>query len=192
MSDPKSPVSDEATRLRAKVERERKARLEAESIAERATRDLYQTVESLKESNAELQRMREVLEHEVLELSTPVVEIWDRVVALPIIGTLDSDRAQRMMETLLEEVMRKGAEIVIMDISGVPVMDTGVAQHVIKTVQAARLMGVKSIVSGIRPETAQTIVNLGVDWGSIHTRASLRDALRLAFGLLGVRVGAAS
>ena len=192
MADERKDGPDETARLRARVERERKARLEAESIAEKATRDLYQTVESLKESNGELARMKEVLEHEVLELSTPVVEVWDRVVALPIIGTLDSDRAQRMMETLLEAVMSKGAEIVIMDISGVPVMDTGVAQHVIKTVQAARLMGVKSIVSGIRPETAQTIVNLGVDWGTIQTRASLRDALRLAFSLLGVRVSAAS
>jgi len=192
VADERKDGPDETARLRARVERERKARLEAESIAEKATRDLYQTVESLKESNGELARMKEVLEHEVLELSTPVVEVWDRVVALPIIGTLDSDRAQRMMETLLEAVMSKGAEIVIMDISGVPVMDTGVAQHVIKTVQAARLMGVKSIVSGIRPETAQTIVNLGVDWGTIQTRASLRDALRLAFSLLGVRVSAAS
>lgn len=181
-------LEEELKRANRRLERERQARADAEMIAERTTRELYQSVETLKRSKAEIERVKEVWQREVLELSTPVVQVWDKVVALPIVGTLDTDRAQRMMETLLEEVVRVGAEIAILDISGVPMMDTAVAQHIIKTVQAGRLMGIQTIVSGIRPETAQTIIGLGIDWSAISTRASLRDALKLAFQVLRVRV----
>lgn len=179
---------DEITRLKKRLERERRARTEAEEIAEKSTRELYDTVRNLEEANVELERVKQALHREVLELSTPVVQLWDRVVALPIIGTLDSDRAQRMTETLLQDIVDKQAEIVIIDISGVPLMDTLVAQHLIKTVQAARLMGAKTVISGMRPETAQTIVHLGIEWGQIEARSTLRDALRYSFDLMGVVV----
>lgn len=117
---------------------------------------------------------------ELLELSTPVVKLWDGVLALPIIGTLDSARAQVMMESLLDRIASTEAEIAIIDITGVPTVDTLVAQHLIKTVTAIRLMGSDCIISGVRPQIAQTIVHLGVDLGSVTTKANLADALALA------------
>jgi rsbT co-antagonist protein RsbR len=120
---------------------------------------------------------------EILELSTPVIEIWDKVLALPIIGTLDSQRAARLTESLLEKIAADEAEFVILDISGVPAIDTQVAHHLLKTVQGARLMGAESIVSGVRPETAQAMVHLGIEIGTLRSRATLRDALQLALRL---------
>lgn len=117
---------------------------------------------------------------ELLELSTPVVKLWDGVLALPIIGTLDSARAQVMMESLLDRIAATEAEIAIIDITGVPTVDTLVAQHLIKTVTAIRLMGSDCIISGVRPQIAQTIVHLGVDLGAVTTKANLADALALA------------
>ena len=138
------------------------------------------------------QRMRESIierqQHELLELSTPVVKLWKDVLALPIIGTLDSNRTQIMMETLLTRIAETEASIAIIDITGVPTVDTLVAQHLIKTVTAIRLMGADCIISGVRPQIAQTIVHLGVDLGEVTTKANLADALALALKRTGVRV----
>jgi rsbT co-antagonist protein RsbR len=124
-------------------------------------------------------------QQELLELSTPVVRIWDGVLALPLIGTLDSARTQVVMENLLQLIVDTGAEVAIIDITGVPTVDTLVAQHLLKTVAAARLMGADCIISGIRPQIAQTIVHLGVDLGDVVTKASLADALRIALARTG-------
>lgn len=119
-------------------------------------------------------------QEEMLELSTPVVKLWDGILALPMIGTLDSSRTQVVMESLLQRIMETGSEIAIIDITGVPTVDTLVAQHLIKTVTAARLMGAECIISGIRPQIAATIVHLGVDLSGIVTKANLADAFVLA------------
>jgi rsbT co-antagonist protein RsbR len=118
---------------------------------------------------------------EINEISTPVIRVWDGILALPIIGTLDSERTQIIMENLLQEIVNTGSNIAILDISGVPTVDTLVAQHLIKTVSAARLMGAECIISGIRPEIAQTIVHLGIDLNGVQTKASLASALFTAF-----------
>lgn len=117
---------------------------------------------------------------EMIELSTPVVKIWEGVLAIPLIGTLDSARTQVIMETLLQEIVNTGSNIAIIDITGVPTVDTLVAQHLLKTVAAARLMGAECIVSGIRPQIAQTMVHLGVAFGDVVTKATLADAISLA------------
>ena len=117
---------------------------------------------------------------EMLELSTPVVKLWDGILGLPMIGTLDSARTQIVMESLLQKIVETGSAIAIIDITGVPTVDTLTAQHLLKTVTAARLMGAECIISGIRPQIAQTIVHLGVDLGDVITKASLADALALA------------
>jgi len=117
---------------------------------------------------------------QLLELSTPVVRVWDRVVAAPLVGTLDSARAQVVMESLLQAISDDGALVAILDITGVPTVDTLVAQHLLKTVAATRLMGADCIVSGIAPQTAQTMVQLGIDLSEVTTRASLADALAMA------------
>ena len=122
---------------------------------------------------------------EMLELSTPVVKLWEGILALPLIGTLDSRRTQIVMESLLERIVETGADIAIIDITGVPTVDTLVAQHLIKTVNAARLMGTECIISGIRPQIAQTIVHLGVDLQGVVTKATLADAFALALAKSG-------
>ena len=127
-------------------------------------------------------------QQDMLELSTPVVELWDGVLALPLIGTLDSARTQVVMENLLEKIVQTGAGIAIVDITGVPTVDTLVAQHLLKTVAAARLMGADCIISGIRPQIAQTIVHLGVDLGSVITKASLADAFVVALQRTGATI----
>jgi rsbT co-antagonist protein RsbR len=124
-------------------------------------------------------------QQDMLELSTPVVTLWDGVLALPMIGTLDSARTQVVMETLLQRIVETGADMAIIDITGVPTVDTLTAQHLLKTVTAARLMGAECIISGIRPQIAQTIVHLGVDLGNVMTKASLADAFRLALQRTG-------
>lgn len=125
---------------------------------------------------------------ELMELSTPVVQVWEGILVLPIIGTLDTARTQVVMENLLQAIVETASDIAIIDITGVPMVDTSVAQHLIKTVTAARLMGARCIVSGIRPQIAQTMVNLGVTFADITTRASLADALAYAFAQLNMRV----
>ena len=133
---------------------------------------------------ATFQKSREEIIHrqqeEMLELSTPVVKLWEGVLALPMIGTLDSSRTQVVMESLLQRIVETGSEIAIIDITGVPTVDTLVAQHLLKTVTAIRLMGADAIISGIRPQIAQTIVHLGIDLQGITTKATLADALTLA------------
>ena len=119
-------------------------------------------------------------QREMMELSTPVVQLWDNIVALPLIGTLDSERTQVVMESLLQKIVETGAAIAIIDITGVPTVDTLVAQHLLKTVAAARLMGADCIISGIRPQIAQTIVHLGVNLSEVTTKASLADAFAIA------------
>lgn len=125
---------------------------------------------------------------EMAEISTPVIRVWDGILALPIIGTLDSSRTQVVMENLLSQIVETGSSIAILDISGVPAVDSLVAQHLIKTVSATRLMGAECIISGIRPEIAQTVVHLGIDLSGIITKASLASALNYAFNALRLEV----
>ena len=127
-------------------------------------------------------------QQEMLELSTPVVRLWGGILALPLIGTLDSQRTQIVMESLLETIVQTGSDIAIIDITGVPVVDTLVAQHLLKTVSAARLMGADCIISGIRPQIAQTIVHLGVELGNVVTKATLADAFAVALKRRGLSV----
>ena len=127
-------------------------------------------------------------QQEMLELSTPVVRLWEGIVAIPLIGTLDSARTQIVMENLLQTIVETGAGIAIIDITGVPTVDTLVAQHLLKTVAAARLMGAECIISGIRPQIAQTIVHLGVDLGAVITKATLADAFAVALKMTGASV----
>jgi rsbT co-antagonist protein RsbR len=135
------------------------------------------------------QRSREEVirrqQDELLELSTPVIKLWEGVLAVPMIGTLDSQRTQMVMEALLQRIVATGAELAIIDITGVPTVDTLVAQHLLKTVTAIRLMGADCIISGIRPQIAQTIVHLGIDLQGVTTKATLADALSLALKKTG-------
>ena len=134
-------------------------------------------------------------QEELIELSTPVVQLWDGILALPLIGTLDSDRTQVVMESLLERLVATGSSIAVIDITGVPTVDTLVAQHLLKTVAAARLMGADCVISGIRPQIAQTIVHLGVELQDVVTKATLADAFAVALrrtGLTIVRAGTRS
>ena len=135
------------------------------------------TVESFVKSREELIQRQQ---REMMELSTPVVQLWENILALPLIGTLDSERTQVVMESLLHKIVETGAAIAIIDITGVPTVDTLVAQHLLKTVAAARLMGADCIISGIRPQIAQTIVHLGVNLSDVTTKASLADAFAIA------------
>lgn len=124
----------------------------------------------------------------LLELSTPVVQLWDGVLAVPLIGALDSNRTQIVMESLLQKIVETESDIAIIDITGVPTVDTMVAQHLLKTITAAKLMGAKCIISGIRPQIAATIVHLGVELGDVVTKSSLADAFKLALKELEVRL----
>ena len=143
------------------------------------TTEVYQKA---REEVIKLQQM------EMLELSTPVVKLWDGIIALPLIGTLDSSRTNMMMENLLQSIVDTGSGIAIVDITGVPTVDTLVAQYLLKTVAAARLMGAECIISGIRPQIAQTMVQLGVEFRDVVTKASLADALAYAFRQIGCTV----
>src|SRR5512146_244218 len=127
----------------------------------------------------------------MLELSTPVIRLWEGIIAVPLVGTLDSARTQLVMEKLLETLVASGAEHAVLDITGVPTVDTEVAQHLLKTVSAVRLLGAECIISGIRPQVAQTIVALGIEFGDIATKATLADALAYALNRTGYQVGKA-
>ena len=140
------------------------------------------TVEIYQESRDQIISRQQ---QELLELSTPVVKLWQNILALPLIGTLDSSRTQIVMESLLQKIVETGAAIAIIDITGVPTVDTLVAQHLLKTVAAARLMGADCIISGIRPQIAQTIVHLGVDLEDVTTKATLADAFVVALQRTG-------
>ncbi|GAA2533368.1 MULTISPECIES: STAS domain-containing protein [Streptomyces] len=139
---------------------------------------------ALSEGQALIDRQR----LQLLEVATPVIKLWDGIVAVPLIGTLDSARSQVVMETLLNAVVDQHARFAILDITGVPTVDSLVAQHLMKTVAAARLMGAECVVSGIRPAIAQTIVHLGLDLGTVKTRASLADALGYCLHELGANI----
>ena len=143
------------------------------------------TTESYQKTREEVIQRQQ---RELLELSTPVVALWDDILALPLIGTLDSGRTQVVMESLLQKIVETGASTAIIDITGVPTVDTLVAQHLMKTVAAARLMGADCIISGIRPQIAQTIVHLGVDLSAVTTKASLADAFTVALKRTGAAV----
>jgi rsbT co-antagonist protein RsbR len=127
----------------------------------------------------------------MLELSTPVVKLWDGIIAVPLVGTLDSARTQLVMEKMLEALVATGADHAVIDITGVPTVDTEVAQHLLKTVMAARLLGAECTICGIRPQIAHTIVSLGIEFGDIATKATLADALAHALSRGGLRVGPA-
>jgi rsbT co-antagonist protein RsbR len=129
-------------------------------------------------------------QQELLDLSTPVIKLWEGILAVPLIGTLDSERTQTVMEGLLEAIVANHATVAIIDITGVPTVDTLVAQHLLKTVAAARLMGTECIISGIRPQIAQTIVHLGVDLGDVATKSTVADALRIALARRGLSIAA--
>jgi rsbT co-antagonist protein RsbR len=138
------------------------------------------------------QKSREAIiarqQQEPLELSTPVVQLWDGVLAVPLIGTLDSARTQMVMENLLQRIVETRSAVAIVDITGVPLVDTLVAQHLLKTVASARLMGAECLINGIRPQIAQTIVHLGVALGDVTTKATLADALAVALQRIGYRL----
>jgi rsbT co-antagonist protein RsbR len=127
----------------------------------------------------------------MIELSTPVVRLWEGIIAVPLVGTLDSARTQLVMEKLLETLVATGSEHAVIDITGVPTVDTEVAQHLLKTASAVHLLGAKCIISGIRPQVAQTIVSLGIEFGDVATKATLADALALALRESGQRIGSA-
>jgi rsbT co-antagonist protein RsbR len=149
---------------------------------------LYTTEAYQKSREAVIRRQQE----ELMELSTPVVKLWDGVLALPIIGTLDSARTQVVMESLLDAIVRSNSRIAIIDITGVPTVDTVVAQHLLKTVTAARLMGADCIISGVRPQIAQTIVHLGINLLDVTTKATLSAAFMVALQKLGITFSAAT
>lgn len=130
-------------------------------------------------------------QEEMMELSTPVVKLWDGILALPVIGTLDSNRTQVVMESLLQRIVETGSEVAIIDITGVPTVDTLTAQHLLKTITAARLMGADCIISGIRPQIAQTIVYLGIDLAGVITKSTLADAFLLALQRVGLKINRA-
>lgn len=155
---------------------------DASEMVDRLAMHTIQTFQKSREDV--IQRQQE----DLLELSTPVVKLWDGILALPMIGTLDSARTQVVMEALLERIVETGSEMAIVDITGVPTVDTLVAQHLLKTVTAIRLMGADCIISGIRPQIAQTIVHLGIDLRGITTKATLADALAVALDRSGLTV----
>lgn len=142
---------------------------------------LYTTEAFQKTREAVIRRQQ----REMLEMSTPVIKLWDGVLAVPLIGTLDSARTQIVMEALLQKIVDTGSQIAILDITGVPTVDTQTAQHLMKTVSATRLMGAECIISGIRPQIAQTIVHLGIDINDIITKASMADAIKEALAQAG-------
>src|SRR6185312_14152263 len=143
---------------------------------------LYTTEMYLKTREEVIRRQQE----EMLELSTPVVKLWDGILALPVIGTLDSARTQVVMEALLENIVKTNSKVAIIDITGVPTVDTVVAQHLLKTVTAARLMGADCIISGVRPQIAQTIMHLGINLLDVTTKATLSDAFAVALQRTGL------
>jgi rsbT co-antagonist protein RsbR len=140
----------------------------------------------LSESDEVVARQRQ----ELMEISTPIIRLWEGIVAVPLIGTLDSIRSQVVMESLLNGIVDEQAAVAILDITGVPMVDTLVAQHLMKTAMAVQLMGAECVISGIRPQIAQTIVHLGIDLREITTRATLSDALKYGLARTGVALGA--
>ena len=146
---------------------------------------------NLSDATAEGSAAAELLEEQrrtISELQTPVIQVWDRVLALPIVGSLDTARTQEMNEALLEKIVQTGSEIVILDITGVPVVDTAVAKHLLETVAAARLLGAEVLLVGLSTRTALTLVHLGLDLSGVTTRTTMAKGLELAFSRLGLEV----
>ncbi|MGE0229691.1 MAG: STAS domain-containing protein [Dehalococcoidia bacterium] len=150
------------------------------STTEQRQRDAEQIADQREQIVSQLQT--------ISELETPVIELWENILALPIIGTLDTMRAQTMTEKLLQRIVETKSEIVILDITGVPVVDTSVARHLLDTVSAARLLGAEVLVVGLTARIAMTLVHLGLDLSSVATRTTMAKGLELAFGRLGLRV----
>jgi rsbT co-antagonist protein RsbR len=160
--------------------------------------DLTEELQERKKAQSELENKLRTIQNQqetirkqqedMLELSSPVTKVWENILILPVIGTLDSRRTQIMMENLLENIVSTGCTIAILDITGVPTVDTQVANHLVKTITAARLLGAECIISGIRPAIAQTIVHLGIDLSSVKTKATLQDAMRYAFRSSGQKI----
>ena len=143
------------------------------------------------DSNANAGDLRGLLDEQrrtISELQTPVIQVWDGILALPVVGTLDTARAQEMTETLLDKIVQTGSEIVLVDITGVPVVDTAVAKHLLETVSAARLLGAEVLIVGVTSRVAITLVHLGLDLGGVTTRTTLAKGLQLAFARLGLEV----
>jgi rsbT co-antagonist protein RsbR len=179
----KRPLFDAMTRDHAKDPLAMSAGIWwASTLADRMAQFTVTTYQQSRESII----MRQ--QQELLELSTPVIKLWDGVLAVPMIGTLDSSRTQLVMEALLQRIVDTGSELAIIDITGVPTVDTLVAQHLLKTVTAIRLMGAECIISGVRPQIAQTIVHLGIDLQGITTKSTLADALAIALKRTGYTV----
>jgi rsbT co-antagonist protein RsbR len=179
----KRPLFDAATRDHADDPKAMSASIWwASTLADRMAQYTLTTYQQSREEII----MRQ--QQDLLELSTPVIKLWDGVLAVPMIGTLDSGRTQLVMEALLQRIVDTGSEIAIIDITGVPTVDTLVAQHLLKTVTAIRLMGAECIISGVRPQIAQTIVHLGIDLQGITTKSTLADALAIALKRTGFTV----
>jgi len=159
------------------------ARVVAENLAVVA-RERDETLRQLRDQLS----LAEMQSHAILELSTPVVEVWDEILVAPIIGTIDTGRAQQIIQNLLAAIVEHRATVVILDITGVPVVDTKVASHFLKTIEAARLLGAQVLLTGVSPQNAQTMVRLGVDLSRISTKGSLKAALQRAFELTQQRV----
>lgn len=175
----KRPIFDALNRARSDPARLTEAIWAVSSLVDKMSQHTMTLYQQSREQIIQRQQQ------ELLELSTPVVKLWDGVLAVPMIGSLDSNRTQLVMESLLQRIVETGSQIAIMDITGVPTVDTLVAQHLLKTVTAIRLMGADCIISGVRPQIAQTIVHLGIDLQGITTKASLADALALAMKRTG-------
>lgn len=146
------------------------------------------TTEELTASLAEQRAVISQQQQTIGELKTPVLQVWDGILALPIVGTLDTVRAQQMTEDLLEKIVETGSEIVILDITGVPLVDTAISRHLLETVSAARLLGSEVLIVGLNAETAITLVHLGLDLSNVTTRTTLAKGLQLAFARLGLAV----
>lgn len=155
------------------------------------TSDLEKLNETLRAEIEERKRAEEIISRqaqEILEVSTPVIQIWDGIVTVPLIGTLDSRRTQQLMEQLLQKIVKTGSLVALIDVTGVPTIDTKTAQYLIETISAVRLLGTEVVLTGIRPEIARTLVQLGTDLSNVNTRSSFSAGLLFALNLLKLEV----
>lgn len=152
--------------------------------------DMGEEVRAAQKRNEELEEIKKKLQEAVDELQTPIIKIWDRVLVLPLIGAVDTRRSQKLTESLLTEIAGTQSKVAILDITGVPTVDSAVANHLLKTVASVKLLGAECVITGIRPEVAQTIVHLGVDLKEVETLSNLAEGLRWAFRKLGVKEAA--
>ncbi len=160
-------------------------------MAETLKADLQAQVDSLTEQLAEMSEIQEQASEQaraLMEISTPVISVWEDIVLMPLIGVIDTNRAQQVIEKLLETVVESEAQVAILDVTGVPVIDTSVARNLLKTVEAAKMLGAEVIVTGFSAEAAQTLAQLGVDFASLRTRGSLRAGFGEAIGIIGQQI----